>query len=251
MCYSAKSILRRELILALRQGASQEELDSIVEKLKQAEPNQSHHFMQAQVHPKLVVQTNEVGSLPQYMSWGLIPSDCRSEVDAQEISLMTVNARSETMFEKKSFRDSAIHRRCLIAIDGYYEYHHMGKQKYPFYVQLKSGPMVLAGLWSEWLNKATGELHKTVTIVTTNANPLLEIIHNTKKRMPVVLNEEGQKLWMEQTEDMSQLFLPFDSKNFEVHSVKPLLGKNGVGDSPEASQQFEYPELVFVYAEIQ
>lgn len=251
MCYSAKSILRRELILALRHGAPQEEIDTIVDKLKQAEPQHSHHFMQAQVHPKLVVQTNEKGSEPQFMSWGLIPSDCRSEADAKEISLMTVNARSETMFEKKSFRDSAIHKRCLIAIDGYYEYHHMGKQKYPFYVQLKSGPMVLAGLWSEWLNKTTGELQRTVTIVTTNANQLLEIIHNTKKRMPVILNEDAQKQWMEQTEDLNQLFIPFDSKEFEVHSVKPLLGKNGVGDSAQASEKFEYPELVFVYSELE
>ncbi|MFM7023065.1 MAG: SOS response-associated peptidase [Flavobacteriales bacterium] len=250
MCYSAKSILRRELILALRNKASAEEIDDIIEELKKAEPENENYFIQAQTHPFLVVQTNEPGSNPQYLSWGLIPSDCRDEKSAEEIRRMTINARCETIFEKKSFRESAIHRRCIIAIDGFYEYMHQGKNKYPFFVQLKTGPMVLAGLWSEWVNPETGEILKTVTIVTTNANSLLQVIHNTKKRMPVILNEEGQKIWLENSTDYSQLFIPFDSNEFEVHSVKPLLGKNGTGNTPEASVEFEYPELVFVYSEI-
>lgn len=251
MCYNAKSILRRELILALRSGAKQEEIDIILDKLKAAEEHHSFHYANGYTHPKLLVQTNEPGSEPQFMMWGLIPSWCKDEQQAKEMSDMTLNARSESIFEKPAFRDSAIHKRCVIAIDGYYEYLEQNKMKYPFYVEMKEGPMKLAGLWSEWVNKNTGEINRTVTIVTTNANPLLEIVHNTKKRMPVILNDETQKVWLNNNKDTAQLFIPFNQNEIRVHSTKPILGKYGVGNTEEASMKFEYPELVFVYAELE
>lgn len=250
MCYSVKSVLTKELKIALRWGNDPKRVDDIIEKLKKMEENSSFYYGNAYTHPKLLTQTNEPNSDVQLLEWGLIPQWCKNEQQSKEISEMTFNARSESIFEKPAFRDSAKAKRCLIAVNGYYEYMDLNKKKYPFFVQLKSGPMVLAGLWSEWTSIQTGEIKKTVSIVTTEANDLLKLVHNTKQRMPVVLSEEGQHQWMDLAKDTSKLFTPFPSKEFKVNSTPPILGNSGVGNSEAASSEFEYPELAFTYAEL-
>lgn len=250
MCYSAKSLLTRHLKNAIRWGNDPSRVDEIVEKLRRLDENSSFYYANAYSHPKLLTQTNELNSDAQLLEWGFIPHWCKNQEQANQLSEMTFNARSESIFEKPAFRDSARSKRCLIAIDGYYEYMHLNKRKYPFFVQLKSGPMVLAGLWSEWVSKETGEIKKTVSIVTTEANDLLKLVHNTKQRMPVVLDEEGQYNWMDLEKDTTNLFNPFPSTEFKVNSTPPILGNNGVGDSEKASSEFEYPELAFTYVEL-
>lgn len=249
MCYSVKSILKKELILAIRTGASTTRMKEIITKL-QKEEQRPAYYANAHAHPKLLTQTNEPDSEPQLIEWGLIPHWVKDHEQAKKISAMTFNARSESIFEKPSFRDAARSKRCLIALDGYYEYLHFNKRKYPFFVQLKSTPMVVAGLWSEWTDKTTGEIKKTNTIVTTEANELLKQVHNTKQRMPVVLDEQGQFEWMDLKKDTKKLFNPFPSSEFKVHSTPPILGHKGVGNTLESSNKFEYPELVFVYEEL-
>jgi putative SOS response-associated peptidase YedK len=71
--------------------------------------------------------------------------------------------------------------------------------------------LALAGLYDQWVNPTNGEILNTFTIVTTRANPMLEIIHNLKKRMPVILTDEAQKLWLDTKSDPSicGLFEPF------------------------------------------
>lgn len=250
MCYSAKSVLTKKLKLAIRYGKQNEEVEKLIEKLRKLEEHHSHYYANAFSHPKLLSQTNEENQEAELIEWGLIPHWVKGEEQAEKISNMTFNARSESIFEKPSFKDAAKNKRCLIAIDGYYEYMHLNKQKYPFFVQLKTGPMVLAGLWSEWVNKGTGEIKKTCSIVTTEANDLLKLVHNTKQRMPVVLDEESQHQWMDPSVDTAKLFSPFPSSEFKVHSTPPILGANGVGDSEEACSELEYPELAFTYEEL-
>lgn len=250
MCYSAKSILTKKLKIAIRYGKDDSMIDELIEKLKRLNNDHSSHYANAHVHPKLLTQTNEENSEAQLIEWGLIPHWAKDAEQAAKISSMTINARSESIFEKPSFRDSARSKRCLIALDGYYEYMHLNKRKYPFFVQLKDSPIVVAGLWSEWVNKETGEIKKTSSIVTTEANELLKLVHNSKQRMPVVLDEQGQNDWMDLGKDTSKLFRPFPSSEFEVHSTPAILGYKGVGDSEAASSKFDYPELAFTYEEL-
>lgn len=250
MCYSAKSILTKKLKTAIRYGNDDALVSELIEKLKRLNENHSAYYANAHIHPKLLTQTNEESSEAQLIEWGLIPHWVKDAEQASKISSMTINARSESIFEKPSFRDAAKSKRCLIALDGYYEYMHLNKRKYPFFVQLKHSPIVVAGLWSEWINKETGEVKKTSTIITTEANELLKKVHNTKQRMPVVLDEQGQFDWMDLSKDTNKLFKPFPSSEFKVHATPPILGKNGVGDSEEASSEFEYPELAMIYGEL-
>jgi putative SOS response-associated peptidase YedK len=128
-------------------------------------------------------------------TWGLIPF----WASTRDIQKNTLNARIETLGEKPAFRASAS-KRCLVLSDGFYEWKWLdaaGKKKQK-YLLSKPGDELFsfAGIYSEWLDKETGELLPTYSIVTTEAVGLMAEIHNSKKRMPVVLNSETEKEWL-------------------------------------------------------
>ena len=168
----------------------------------------------------------------------------------------TLNARSETIFEKPSFRNSAKDNRCVIMVDGFYEHHHHNGKTYPFYIKKKNGkPFLLAGLWSNWRSKDGTTNLDTFTIVTTQGNPLLARIHNNPKlsgpRMPVILPEELASEWlgMEVLSEQDKIHLiedccrPYDSSLMEAHTVGPLRGKNRTGNVPETAEEHVYDGL--------
>ena len=113
--------------------------------------------------------------------------------------------------------------------------------------------MTVAGLWSEWLDKETGELVNSFTIVTTKANSLLKSIHNNPKlsesRMPVILEENDIETWLSpirSEEDLSNikaLIKPWVGEELIAHTVRRLRGKEAVGNVPEATKEHHYPEL--------
>ncbi len=147
-------------------------------------------------YPKLPVITNKDSSNIQLFNWGLIPSWVKDNT----IRKNTLNARMETIAEKPSFRNS-VRNRCLVLVDGFYEWQWLDdkgkkKQKYELSLPNKEA-FALAGLWNEWLDKETGEVIPTFTILTTEADELMARIHNSKKRMPVILTEHEEMLWLQ------------------------------------------------------
>lgn len=145
--------------------------------------------------PKTPIISNQQTSTIQLFHWGLIPTWAKDE----EMRKNTLNARIETIAEKPSFRN-LLHQRCLVLVDGFYEWQWLdtqGKSKQKYLIHMpEEKPFALAGLWNEWVNQQTGEVWNTYTILTTEANELMSEIHNTKKRMPVVVREEGEVDWL-------------------------------------------------------
>ena len=82
------------------------------------------------------------------------------------------------------------------------------------------------GIWHAWIDKETKETLKTFSIITTQATPLLAVIHNTKKRMPVILRPEGERKWLSDIplEETVSLLAPYDEKAMEALSVKFRVG---------------------------
>jgi putative SOS response-associated peptidase YedK len=147
-------------------------------------------------YPKTPIITNREADKIQLFNWGLIPAWAKDDT----IKKMTLNARIETIAEKPAFKGS-IKNRCLILADGFYEWQWLdpkGKNKQKYLITLPDDDaFAFAGLWSEWIDKSTGELLKTYTILTTEANELMSKIHNSKKRMPVIVSKETEKKWLE------------------------------------------------------
>lgn len=146
-------------------------------------------------HPYTPVITNQDQKLIQQFQWGLIPFWAKDD----KIKKNTLNARIETITEKPSFRN-AVNNRCLIIADGFFEWQWLdpkGKQKQKYLITLPdNGLFAFGGIYSQWTNKASGEIINSYSIVTTAANELMSEIHNTKKRMPLILSKENERDWL-------------------------------------------------------
>jgi putative SOS response-associated peptidase YedK len=160
-------------------------------------------------------------------TWGLIPFWCKDEAYAREIRLKTFNARAESITEKASYRHLIKSKKCLVPVNGFYEWQARGKEKQPYFIRVReSEAFTLAGLYDQWTNKVTGEILETFTIITTAANPLMEKIHNTKKRMPVILNREDEKAWIDHSlsvEKTLSFLKSFDQELMEADEVDKSL----------------------------
>lgn len=158
----------------------------------------------------------------QMLRWGLIPSWAKDPA----IGAKMINARSETVAEKPSFRSAFRNRRCLVLADGFYEWQRQEGKKQPFYFRLQDKqPFGFAGLWEHWQSPA-GEEIETCTILTTAANELMHSIHD---RMPVILAPKDYDIWLDPTvkkpEQLQPLLHPYSSEAMTSYPVSTLVNK--------------------------
>jgi putative SOS response-associated peptidase YedK len=152
------------------------------------------------------------------LKWGLVPSWSKDAATSKGL----INARAETLTEKPSFREASKSRRCIIPTSGFYEWKKKETgAKQPFYFYLKDKEIFgFAGLWEEWLDRQTGELLETCTIITTEANDILKPIHD---RMPVILKSESYDEWLDaKVKDINRLqklLVPYSAKEMSSHAV--------------------------------
>jgi putative SOS response-associated peptidase YedK len=181
----------------------------------------------------------------QLLKWGLIPAWTRSSDDANEIRYKTFNARAESIKNKPSFSASFKSRRCLLPVKGFFEWQHRGHEKIPWYIyHFKDEIFSLAGLYDEWTENSTGKLFCTFSVITTDANDLLAVIHNSKKRMPVILDKSSEKKWIDlstSSPDALGLLKPCPSDVLKAHTISPLVNSRSADkNSPELIRQYNY-----------
>jgi putative SOS response-associated peptidase YedK len=165
---------------------------------------------------------NDGKSSADFFIWGLIPSWAKDP----SISSKLINARSETLAEKPSFRGGFKYHRCLILADGFYEWKSQPgtKTKVPHFIRLKSGkPFAFAGLWDTWQSPDGGSV-RSATIITTTPNSLMAPIHT---RMPVILPSDAYAQWLDPAartaESLQHLLAPYSADEMTAHSVSTLV----------------------------
>jgi len=180
------------------------------------------------------------------MRWGLIPPWAKD----RSIGAKLANARAETIDEKPSFRKPFQRRRCLLPVDGYYEWESRPSGKQPVYYSMHDGDLFcLAGLWETWtapeqatepelpgleLGQAEPETLRTFTVITTTPNRLAKRVHD---RMPVIVHPDDYDRWLSpesKTDDLRRLLQPFDAESMREHYVTPRMN----------NPRFEAPECV-------
>jgi len=206
------------------------------------------YYVSAFAFPEIPVIANEAPGLIQAFRWGLVPAWVDSETRANEIRKKTLNARFETLFRRPSFKEAVRKRRCLVLADGFFEFREVGGRKYPYFIHLRSGePLALAGLWEAWRHPRTGRMVKTFSIVTVPANPLLARIHNTKKRMPLILVPEVERAWLDRPlkeGEIWELTARFDESMLEAYPVsRRIASRNVDGTRMALLERRDYPGL--------
>ncbi len=186
-----------------------------------------------------IAPTQEVAVVPnngenrmEYFRWGLIPSWAKDP----KIGNRMINARSETLAEKPSFRTAYKRRRCLVLADGYYEWRRERDRggKTPYYIRMASEkPFAFAGLWESWRQAGEDTSLQSCTIITCPPNERLERIHD---RMPVILAEAEYDLWLNPEEQapaqLNHLLQPYAAEEMTAYPVSRLVNQPK-NDTPE------------------
>ncbi|MCC5920460.1 MAG: SOS response-associated peptidase [Cyclobacteriaceae bacterium] len=169
-----------------------------------------------------IITSDAKGGL-SFFYWGFLPQFSKNK----SISHKLINTRSETISEKKSFSAAFKERRCIIPAHGFFEWKQSGKKsKIPYFIKHKSLDIIsFAGIWEEFEDE-NNETKHCFTIITTSAPSSIESIHN---RMPVILDDETEKVWMdsysnedqlkEVLQEANQLPLSFYTVSSEVNKV--------------------------------
>jgi putative SOS response-associated peptidase YedK len=195
------------------------------------------------------------------MEWGFIPSLIMSREEVVKfrngykdangkyiIGYTTLNAMGEELLNKKMFRDAALKRRCLILSSGFYEHRHVqvaGKSgkilktpvKFPYHITVRDkNSFLIAGIYNTFIDKNTGEVKDNFAIITTAANSLMQQVHNSKMRMPTILNDELANEWTDP--DLSEERIKaiatnqFPAERMSAHSVTKDFLQNTNPDEP-------------------
>lgn len=199
-------------------------------------------------HGKRPVITAEHPNKIQLYNWGLIPFWTKSREESDKIRTYTLNAMSEKIFETPSYRSPIKSKRCLIPSTGFFEWREFKKKKYPYVIQLKDEQIFsMGGIYEEWVDKETGEIKHTFSIVTTAANPLMEKIHNIKKRMPLIFPKEIEREWLNPKlgkEEIAALMKPLDERHMSAHTISKLItSRKEYSNVPAITEQYQYPEI--------
>lgn len=142
-----------------------------------------------------LVITADEPDLIQPIHFGLVPY----WVKDTKLNISTLNARSEEVLEKPTFAPLIQkHKTCLVLADGFYEWDRKSGKPLPYRFILKDRDVfAFAGLWSQWKSKDGSQAYRSFTILTTEANQIVGKVHDPKFRMPVILERDEEKLWLD------------------------------------------------------
>ncbi len=164
--------------------------------------------IQAVIHPL----EDKKRSMKQ-MQWGFVASWTQG-------GRLLVNAQSENIDEKPVLRESFEKWRCLVPVDGFYEWRHEAKETKPYFIRMKSGqPFALAGLWAP--QQVNGQAVESCVILTTAPNDTVKAVHD---RMPVIVDASDYTLWLDSQDvrdfgKIKELFHPFPADKMEAYEV--------------------------------
>lgn len=181
-------------------------------------------------------------------NWGFVPNHIKNDADAKKFrtDYLTLNAKSETVFNLPTFKSSIMTRRCLIPATGFFEHRHLdAKTKIPYFIKTTDDIFCLAGIYTYYKNEH-GEERCTTSILTTPANPLMEMIHNSKKRMPLILDRNLEEVWLDpglKESEVKDLMKAFDEKKMQAHTIAKISPKTTDFSDPAILKETKYSEI--------
>jgi len=193
-------------------------------------------------HPNLVTISAKDGAKEaERMQWGLMPNWKKPFADMIKLSNNTLNAKSETVFDLASFKGSILTKRCILPVEGFYEYKEVDNDKLPYFIHPKEHPFFnIACIYAFYQNPANQEWIKSFSIITAPANEFMADIHNTKFRQPVIISNDQISSWLNPTtskDEVIHLMNPCDDSNMAAYRVDRELIK--IGNKEEALKPIE------------
>jgi putative SOS response-associated peptidase YedK len=175
--------------------------------------------------------------------WGLLPEEY-TDASRFRKQFNTLNSRSERALDSTMYREPLQERRCLILGDGFFESKHVDGKTYPHFIRYKSyEPFAFAGVYNKH-----NECEFSCSILTTEANLFMAEIHNSKKRMPLILDSTYESKWLNKSltdSEIKDLMIEgFTKQVFEAYTVsKDVTNSRVKSNRPEILNKVNYDEL--------
>ncbi len=190
-------------------------------------------------HPQMPVLTIKEPHKVQTFMWGMVPVYAKDRKEAQDWAGRMLNATCEKADSTYKYYFKS--QRCLVFVNGFYEWQwkdSKGKDKQPFFIyRAGGGPFTMGGIYNEWADRETGELFSTYAVVTTPANELMSEIHNNKKRMPLVLQEQHWSQWLDPQAKVQDLLRPCEDGFLKAHEITKEITRKGYDTNVPEIQQ--------------
>jgi putative SOS response-associated peptidase YedK len=190
------------------------------------QPNLKPNYNVAPTQDVPVIRLEDDGKTHlRLLHWGLIPFWAKEK----SIGNRMINARSETVAEKPSFRNAFKKRRCLVVADGFYEWKKAANGKQPYRIVMKDRePFAFAGLWESWRDKEDDREVESCTFISTDSNETMRQIH---PRMPVILGAKDHGLWLDpEAPGGADLLKPCPDAWLEAYPVSTHVNKPSNND---------------------
>ena len=187
------------------------------DELERYNPLPNFNVAPSHMHP---VMTNLDQEHLQFFRWGLIPFWAKDI----KVGYKMINARKETLLEKKTFKNAVNKKRCIVPFDGFYEWKKTEDGKQPYRITTTNREVFcVAGLWERWSSPEGTDIH-SFTLITQEPNELMQDIHN---RMPAILLPEQERDWLDMSipsEEAIQLLEPYPSDLMKAYPVSKRVG---------------------------
>lgn len=192
------------------------------------------------LRPYLPVLSNDTRKV-QPARWKLIPYWVKTEDEANKYA-NTLNARCEEVFDKASYKPYIQKNRGILFVKGFMEPNHPApKVTVPYYVQPLDGkPLALGCVFADWVDKSTGEVTRTFSIITTPPNNLLTRIHNEGQRMPYIVTPANWDKWLGQLskEEITAMMQPLPDGSLQGYPLSNMVYKKGINSNiPEVLER--------------
>ncbi len=197
--------------------------------------------------PKLPVLVNDLtGRKLELIRWGYIPDDIETLEQALKAKNARLNARAEGVWY--NYKDSVFTGRCIVPVTGFFESKHVGKEKVPHFIHPKEHQFFnLLGVHNKWVDPISGGYIDAFTIITGPANELMASIHNSAKRMPLMIDSNQIEIWLDPSlskDDVKKLMKPCDDRNMAAYPISKIFSKPKIDSNiPEIIEPISIPTL--------
>lgn len=227
-------------------------LNKVKRQIAAVEDYERFYHVSGFAHPALPVMLGSDPTKIQPAMWGFVPHFARDRASAQDFANKTLNAKVETAWDTPMYRAATPKQRCLIFVEGFYEWRWddaKGKTKVPHFIYMPDKrPFALGGLWNDWPDPETGEVFRTCSIYTTEANELMATIHNNKKRMPLIVPEDSWDSFISPDsprEVVKSIMRPYPDGALQAHEISKLITSRTQNPNvPEVQEPVE-PSTLF------
>jgi putative SOS response-associated peptidase YedK len=256
MCYWVGTKNVREELLRRKKEKPMDEIAQLFYRTFVENPGitdfREHYVAIGKAKPELSVIVSEPGGKQfRNLRWGLDWS-YNDRKTGKQYSRELLNSTAERVFFQH--RDLIYRKRCLIPIDGYFEYFHHGGETFPFFIRpADEGIFYAGGIWDSSVNRETGEVSETFSIITTSTNELAKKLHNNPKapngpRMLLLIPEEKAGTFLDAKLDspaIRELLKPFPAEHMKAHPVIRFQRKENLDylNSEKVREPVNYAEI--------